>query len=105
MKRYKLDVEHCQVAGWGLRPIEADDGEWVTWEDHMKSQSVYDREILGLQNEIRRLKTSTITADGGFLKFKDVTECNCAEMLFHECHDGKSIVTEWVCPRHGYKRR
>ena len=110
MKAYQSDGVFCKSYedGWGA---------WVKWEDvkHLRPTDGYEQlrdELVDalainetLNNEIRRLKVTTITAKDGTLKVRDVTECNCHKMLFHECHDGRSIVSDWVCPKHGYKKR
>ena len=42
----------------------------------------------------------------GLIKeLEHTAECNCYFMFNHECHDGVSVVSEWVCPKHGYKKR
>lgn len=80
-------------------------GEWVKWEDYSRVEETYEKRIRELNDKLRRYKTSNVVADGGVLKVRDVAECNCQSMLFHKCHDGVSVVSEWVCPKHGYKRR
>ena len=89
VKRHKLSI---------MEGIEDPVGAWVTWEDHRQSEALLLGEIESFRAEIRRLKVSTVTAEGGVIKVRDVTECTC-----YDCWG--SLLKEWVCPRHGYKRR
>ncbi len=114
MKRYRM-AQHAEKSFAPGRHYvftvaeEDENGEWVTLKDYKEElfryTEEYESRIRELKNEIRRLKTSTVTASDGVIKVRDITECNCADVLFHESHDGKSFVSEWVCPRHGYKKR
>jgi len=117
MKRYKPELampyipetDNSSTMSIGIELTEDPGGEWVRWEDYKaKMQRAkgfrelekmnLEAQIGCLESEIRRLKTTTITAKDGILKIKDVTDCNCKNGL-------DLWWGQWVCPKHGYKKR
>lgn len=113
MKRYR------SVMIGSVRRVMTEDvaGTWVRWED-VEDMIIENRNFKaanaafnvaegGLQDEIRRLKTTTITGEDGILKVRDVTECSCADMATGTMakYPNMLMADWWVCPKHGYKKR